>query len=252
MTPNEKVASVAARFRTDPLGFAKFAFPWGQEGTELAKADGPRQWQIDVLDDLGRRLRAGHAGELHPVLKALCSGHGTGKSALLAWLVLWALATCVDAKVLVTSGTEQQLRTKLWPEISKWCRLSVFRKFFRVYGTSILAADSSHEKTWRCDAVTWSETNTEAFQGLHNVGRRILLVFDEASGIADKIWQVAEGALTDQDTEILWIASSNPTRPDGAFFECFTRQRHRWHGVQIDSRDVPGTNRKLFQEWAEL
>jgi hypothetical protein len=60
MTPNEKVASVAARFKTDPLGFTKFAFPWGQEGTELAKADGPRQWQCDVLEDLGvNRRRSG-------------------------------------------------------------------------------------------------------------------------------------------------------------------------------------------------
>jgi hypothetical protein len=49
-------------------------------------------------------------------------------------------------------------------------------------------------------------------------------VFDEASGIADKIWQMAEGALTDQDTEILWPVSSNPTKPDGAFFECMHRQ----------------------------
>jgi hypothetical protein len=252
MTPHETAATIAARYKQDPLGFVRFAFPWGKEGTELAKTDGPRQWQIDVLDDLGRRLRAGQTDGLHPVLKALCSGHGTGKSALIAQLIVWAMATCVDAKVLVTSGTEQQLRSKLWPEVAKWFRLSVFRNYFRQYGTSILAADSSHEKTWRCDAVTWSETNTEAFQGLHNQGRRIVLIFDEASGIADRIWQVAEGALTDEDTEILWIVSSNPTKPDGAFFRCFHEQRHRWAGVQIDSRTVPGTNHKLFDEWRDL
>jgi hypothetical protein len=42
--------------------------------------------------------------------------------------------------------------------------------------------------------VTWSEHNTEAFAGLHNMGRRIVLIFDEASGIADKVWEVALGA----------------------------------------------------------
>lgn len=58
-----------------------------------------------------------------------------------------------------------------------------------------------HSKTWRADAVTWSETNLEAFAGLHNVGWRILLIFDEASGIIDRVWEVAEGALTDEGTE---------------------------------------------------
>jgi hypothetical protein len=99
-------ATVAARYKQDPLGFVRFAFPWGKDGTELAKIEGPRQWQTEVLDDLGRRLRAGQTEGLHPVLKALCSGHGTGKSALISWLIVWAMATCVDAKVLVTSGTE--------------------------------------------------------------------------------------------------------------------------------------------------
>jgi hypothetical protein len=119
-------------------------------------------------------------------------------------------------------------------------------------GTGILSADRAHEKTWRCDAVTWSETNTEAFQGLPNQGRPILLVFDECSAIPDKIWSVAEGVLTDEGTEILWLVSSNPTRPDGMFFRCFHEQRPRWHGVQIDSLSVPGTNRKLFDEWEQL
>jgi hypothetical protein len=31
--------------------------------------------------------------------------------------------------------------------------------------------------------VTWSVNNTEAFAGLHNQGKRIILIFDEASGI---------------------------------------------------------------------
>ena len=40
--------------------------------------------------------------------------------------------------------------------------------------------------------VPWSETNTEAFAGVHNEGNRILLVFDEASAIHDLVWEVAK------------------------------------------------------------
>ena len=47
-----------ASFAHDPLGFVRFAFPWGEEGNELVSATGPRTWQADLLDGLGRRLRA--------------------------------------------------------------------------------------------------------------------------------------------------------------------------------------------------
>ena len=97
----------------------------------------------------------------------------------------------------------------------------------------------------------WSEHNTEAFAGLHNKGKRIVLVFDEASAIADKVWEVAEGALTDEETEIIWVAFGNPTRNTGRFRECFRRYKHRWHHAQIDSRTVEGTNKAQIAKWAE-
>ena len=75
-------------------------------------------------------------------------------------------------------------------------------------------------------------------------------MFDEASGISDKVWNVAEGALTDEDTEIVWLAAGNPTQPTGRFFECFHRQRDRWCGRQIDARTVEGTNKRAVCEWA--
>ncbi|MEI7000490.1 terminase, partial [Klebsiella pneumoniae] len=86
--------------------------------------------------------------------------------------------------------------------------------------------------------------NTEAFAGLHNERKRIIVVFDEASNIADLVWEVAEGALTDEDTEIIWVAFGNPTRNTGRFRECFRKYRHRWKCAQIDSRTVEGTNKQ--------
>ena len=49
-----------AGYALDPLGFVLFAFPWGEAGTELAGTPGRRQWQWELLADLGRRLREGH------------------------------------------------------------------------------------------------------------------------------------------------------------------------------------------------
>ncbi len=229
-----------------------YAFPWGQPNTELERSTGPRQWQRELLEDIRRKLKEGHdLGQLLPLLFARASGHGIGKSTVVSWIILWALSTMSDTRVVVTANTETQLRTKTWPELSKWSRLVINRHWFRTQATSIAAVDPAHERLWRADAIPWSEVNTEAFAGLHNQGRRIVLIFDEASAISDKIWEVSEGALTDADTEILWLAFGNPTRNTGRFRECFGRLHHRWNCGHIDSREVEGTNKEQIAKWVE-
>jgi 8-oxo-dGTP pyrophosphatase MutT (NUDIX family) len=239
-----------ADYEHDPLGYVLFAFPWGQPGTELEHEAGPRSWQREVLEEAGRRIRNGKTlGDV--VQFAVASGHGIGKSALVAWIIRWALATHEDTRGVVTANTEPQLRTKTWPEVAKWHRLALDRDLFECTATALHAMDPGHEKTWRIDAVTWSENNTEAFAGLHNAGKRILVVFDEASAIADKVWDVTEGALTDEGTEIIWAVFGNPTVPTGRFRECFRKNRHRWKTWQIDSRTVEGTNKAQIQKWID-
>ena len=236
----------------DPLGFVTFAFPWGKSGTVLEHEAGPREWQAAVLEKIGAALRAGASVD-GAIRMAVASGHGIGKSALVAWIILWALATFPRTRIVVTANTEGQLRTKTWPEISKWHYLSICRHWFRLDATSISAMDPEMAKTWRCDALPWSEHNAVAFAGLHNKGCRIVLLFDEASEIADPIWETAEGALTDEDTEILWLAFGNPTINTGRFRECFAGGRfaHRWDTAQIDSRTVPGANTAEIAKWAQ-
>ena len=245
-----QLVDAIADFAHDPLGFVRFAYPWGEAGTELADATGPREWQCALLGELGRRLReANDLIALLPILMARASGHGVGKSTVAAWVLHWALSTMPDTRVVLTANTDGQLRNKSWPEVAKWLRLAINQHWFRATATAAYSADSEHERVWRADAIPWSEENTEAFAGLHNKGRRVVLIFDEASAIADKIWEVSEGALTDEDTEIVWLAFGNPTRNTGRFRECFGRFRHRWNHGHIDSREVEGTNKAQIEQW---
>jgi hypothetical protein len=46
---------------------------------------------------------------------AIASGHGIGKSALVAWIILLAMSTLRDSRGVVSANTEGQLRTKTWP-----------------------------------------------------------------------------------------------------------------------------------------
>lgn len=237
-------------FAADPRGYIEQVYPWGEAGTELARHSGPRAWQGEVLDAIGEHL-ANPATRFSPLRVAVSSGHGIGKSAGISMIVKWALDTCADTRIVITANTETQLRTKTWPEITKWQRLAETSDLFKPTATSVACADPDAEKSWRADAIPWSENNTEAFAGLHNEGKRIVLIFDEASAIADKVWEVAEGALTDANTEILWLAFGNPTRNSGRFRECFRRHRKLWRTFQIDSRTVEGTNKEYLQEMVD-
>lgn len=235
-------------FTHDPHGFVQFAFPWGSgelEGKEI------RDWQAEVLIEIGEALKVGAITVQEAVQIAIASGHGIGKSALVAWVILWAMSTYEDCRGVVTANTENQLKTKTWAELAKWHRMCITAHWFKFTATALFSTDPDHEKTWRVDMVPWSENNTEAFAGLHNEGKRILVVFDEGSAIPNAIWEVTEGALTDENTEIIWAVFGNPTRNQGRFFDCFNRLAHRWRTKQIDSRTVPGTNKAQLQQWVD-
>jgi hypothetical protein len=237
-------------YSLDPVGLVKYIFPWG--GDKL-KTDGPRTWQTDVLEDIKQHL-ADPETRFQPLQIAVASGHGIGKSALIAMIMEWAKSTCEDCKVIATAGTGTQLATKTVPEVQKWFRLAINQHWWDINATSIRVKDPAHQALWRTDFITWSLQKTEAFAGLHNQGKRIVIIFDEASSIDDEIWHVTEGALSDEDTEIIWIAFGNPTRNTGEFYRAITGA-NRWHKRQIDSRTVEGTNKKLLDaqiaEWGE-
>lgn len=241
----EMIAEDVVRFESDPRGWADYAYEWGEgelEGEQL------RHWQGRVLDYIGTRLQNPKT-RYQPIRIAVASGHGIGKSAEIGIIINWAMSTCIDTKVIYTANTATQLRTKTTPEINKWNRLSITGHWFKDNATSLHSVEKGREQTWRADAVTWSAHNTEAFAGAHNKRKRIVIVFDEASSIDDKVWEVTEGALTDENTEIIWIAFGNPTRNSGRFRECFRKFRSIWKTFQIDSRNVEGTNKTLFEEW---
>jgi hypothetical protein len=138
------------------------------------------------------------------------------------------------------------LRTKTWPELAKWFRLCAARDLFRLEATSLISIDADHAKTWRADMIPWSERNPEAFAGLHNQGRRVVMLYDEASAIPDIIWETSEGFMSDADTERLWLAFGNPTKSVGRFHECFPGGRHAIFLDQVN-KSIPEPYRSLIK-----
>jgi hypothetical protein len=249
-TPLDDLMDGLARYAMDPLGFVMWAFPWGEPGTSLADMDGPEEWQRKQLDRVGHRLREG-GDEGAVVEEDVSAGHGVGKSALVSWMILWGVSTHADTRGVVTANTDMQLRTKTWAELTKWYSLFIARQLFTLTATAIYIADDPvREKAWRIDQVPWSKDNTEAFAGLHNQGKRVMVVFDEASAIHDNVWEVTEGAMTDAKTQIIWLRYGNPTKTTGQFFKRCTQPKRNTY-TRVDSRTVRFTNKKQIQAWID-
>ena len=233
-----KDAELALRYfnsvENDPLLYVRTAFDWD----ELPMKE-PLDWQVKVLSD----IRDGILSPAQAARIAVASGHGIGKSALVAWIILWSLCK-PNTRGQVTANTESQLLTKTWVELTKWYNLSVSRHIFTLSKTSLFASPE-----WRFDAVTWSEARPEGFAGLHNFGKRLVLIMDEGSAIPEEVYNVAEGAMTDKDTEKIFCVFGNPTQPTGRFRDYFGKDRESFSTYMIDSRTVPLTDKTQIAAW---
>lgn len=251
---NELLAEDLARFYDDPLGYVMWCFPWGEPGTPLENFDGPRDWQRDFLLKIAKQVKENAFDGVNPVppiQESVSSGHGIGKSAMSSWLIKWIFDTRPFSKGVVTSNTSSQLRTKTWAELGKWHKMSLTKELsdYRASQGNMSLISRSHPESWRVDAMTCKEENSESFAGLHAATSTPWYLFDEASAVPEKIYDVAQGGLT--DGEPMFFLFGNPTRNSGYFRQTFGRLSHRWGNTVVDSRDVKGTNKELFKKWEE-
>lgn len=255
-----KIAGFLAEYWLDPLGFVMAAFPWGEKGSplELPPFNKPFKWQMRYLDELGKQLRKLEKEEIEGgkliskiIKKAVPSGKGAGKTALVSWLIWWAISTMMDSIGRVTAGTVPQLEDTLWKEVAKWKQLFIGKDLFEQTTERIFSVLENHKLTWRIDAMAANENNPDAFQGLHNSKKRILFVFDEASGIARSIWDRVSDT-TDIGTQIIWLCFGNMTVDNGAFYDaCFGVDSHKWNPTRIDTRTVENANWEKINELLE-
>jgi hypothetical protein len=249
MPPKEKKSTVElalidsiASFKNDPLGFVRYAFPWGEKKSPLSPFDGPDEWQVNLLSTIRDQLNGNHSGAIRV---AVASGHGVGKTAVTAWLILWYISTHADPQIVVTANTKTQLETKTWRELSVWHERLINKHWFTHTATKFFVNESP--STWAAFAIPWSAQRPEAFAGTH--AENVLVIFDEASAIDDVIWEVAEGALTSKDA--IQVAFGNPTMNTGRFRECWGGFAHRWETIKVDSRTAAMADKPQIQQWLE-
>lgn len=265
LSAEDRLNDLLAECYADPLRYVMSIFPWDFEAEiqqiKLPQAYrkrfnseyGPDEWACQFLDQLGADIRArGFDGKspVAPIQYTTVSGHGIGKSVMVAWLVKFIMDTRPFCRGTVTANTADQLKSKTWAEVGKWHRLSLTAHRFN-YRSGRGSMSLTHKEVpvnWYCNAQTCREENSEAFAGQHAANSTSFYVFDEASAVPGKIWEVRQGGLT--DGEPMTFDFGNGTRNSGDFYEnCEGRTAHNYRRWSIDSRTVQATNKTQLDRW---
>lgn len=181
-------------------------------------------WQSEVAADVATHDRI-----------AVKSGQGVGKTALEAGLIIWFLLCRPYSKVIATAPTMQQLYDVLWAEIAKWLNSSTVKDLLTWTKTKVYVVGDSER--WFATAKT--ATKAENMQGFHE--DHMLIVVDEASGVADPIMEAILGTLTGKDNKLLLMG--NPNRIDGVFYDAFNKDRDKYRTHTVSSRDSSRTSK---------
>ena len=177
------------------------------------------------------------------------SGHGTGKSTFMAWCILWVMCCFFPVKVPCTAPTSHQLDDVLWAELGMWHRRLCDRlpdlggEFEWSKERFILKSNPSESFAV---ARTSRPEKPEALQGFH--AETLFFLIDEASGVPDEVFQVAEGALSTDGAFVLMAA--NPTRMDGYFYDSHHKMRARWGALHWNGEDSPLVAKSYVEDMA--
>ncbi|MEJ1355726.1 MAG: hypothetical protein RPU39_13695 [Candidatus Sedimenticola sp. (ex Thyasira tokunagai)] len=222
------------RWRVDPVCFAfealRVALLPYQAQVLLDLADAPAEvYDFYGLDPSFPKRRV-----------LLPSGHGLGKTRVLAVAIWWHKLTHRASKRLCTAPTSEQLTGGLWGEVRKMNRRLKSHWPDLACDWEVQASSITHKDPDWGDWVTVARTarpeKPEGLQGAHALddddefgdladtfgdkvsaapSGGIMVIVEEASGVDDSIREVLKGALSEPGAR--FIAPGNPTRPDGWF-----------------------------------
>lgn len=219
-----------ARLKGDPVSFAREALgvkPWRR--------------QEEILRLVAEKPRVAVAG-----------GHAVGKDYVAAVAMLWFLHTRPGSIVLSTAPTWRQVKHLLWREL----RHLHARARMRLGGT-LLETELKLGPRWY--ALGFSTDEADRFQGFH--APSMLVVIDEAAGVAREIHEAADGVLSGQDAHLLLIG--NPTSRGGRFHKAFSDPTFvtlripcfEHPNVQrgpLDEKGSPPISGAVTREWIEM
>ena len=232
-----------------PDQFVECAFPWGEGPLE---GEFIRDWQMEYLVDWGREIRErGFDGRdaVPPVKFSTVSGHGSGKTVLCAWIVLFLHHTRPNSKGTVTAVTNDQLYTKTWNEVKRWHGISpdILGRMSRVFHSkNNMRIENLRSPGWFARAITAAPENATAIQGQHEKSGSSYYLIDEAAGVSPEIFKAMYGGLSQGEAH--FHEFGNGTMASGEFHRHHHWEKGQWNTREINVLDVlPGNPWALEQ-----
>ena len=159
---------------------------------------------------------------------AVKSGNGLGKDFTAAVAMLWYLSCHDPGIVLSTAPTFRQVRHLLWRQVR-----SLYRRGAAQLGGTML--DTRWELSDDRYAMGLSADGADQFQGFHC--ENMLIVVDEAEGVAETIYEAVEALMTSARPKLLLIG--NPTTTRGAFHRAFHQESGIYHTITMSAPESP-------------
>lgn len=159
---------------------------------------------------------------------AVKSGNGLGKDFTAAVAMLWYLSCHDPGIVLSTAPTFRQVRHLLWRQVR-----SLYRRGAAQLGGTML--DTRWELSDDRYAMGLSADGADQFQGFHC--ENMLIVVDEAEGVAETIYEAVEALMTSARPKLLLIG--NPTTTRGAFHRAFHQESGIYHTITMSAAESP-------------
>lgn len=180
---------------------------------------------------------------------AVRSNNGSGKTFHVAREALRFLyGQGPDAVVIDTAPTWTQVENQFW----RYLR-DAYNRALVPLGGKLLKTKLDIDETWFALGLANDENNMEAFQGWH--AKKILVIFDEASGISPRIFEAAAGAMAGGEL-VRFVLLGNPTQNSGPFFDAF--KDPSFNKIHISAFDTPNVKAKaqvvsglVTWEWVE-
>ena len=209
--------------------------------------DHPCEYVIDILKAKPTKQQESVLRSIPEAIKlrrglATKSGHGTGKTAIEAWVIKWFMDTRPFPKIIVTAPTQHQLYDVTWSELAKWDSLSLTKGVCEWTKTSF--RNSSYPDTWF--AVARTSNKAENMQGFHS--EHLLFIIEEASGVPQDILEVVEGTQTQENALIMMLG--NPTQISGGFYDAFNNKRHFYQTFTLNSEESEIVDKRYCENLA--
>jgi hypothetical protein len=217
VTREPELAGEVTRWRRDPGYFAR----------SVLGVDTLWHRQIEILEALRDQRRV-----------AVPSCHESGKTFVASVAVAWHLLSRQPSKVITTAPTQRQVRDLLWSEVR-----ARHAGMLRTLGgdPGLGTPTLTHwaipgESDWFATGFATSpDKASESASRLHGYhSGHLLVVLDEAGGIAREVWGAIDGLLTSGGAKVLAIG--NPAA--GSEFERVCRSPD-WRVLPVSAFDCP-------------